>query len=434
MDTKEMREKLAVLIKQAKEFADAGSIEDAQRVVAEYDDLAGKLAKAESTSVLTARIASEYEKAWTSPGPRAAVVATTGIPIDGDGGFGKGAEGFGNYLRSVAVSRLGRIDKRLQRIERIPEFAKDMAEGTGITGGFLVPNEYVANLLQLQGEGAIVRPRAYVQPMSRRTLTMPMLAIVPTAVPGGSGYFGGVIFEWTEESAHKPETQPYFEKLKLEAWKLAGYTKTEDELLEDSAIALGSLLGTLFNKGMIWQEDYAFLQGSGVAMPLGVINAPATIIVARTTAGAFVYQDAVNMFAHLLPGARPVWVMAQSVLPQLFTFQDPNGNYIWHPSFGIAGAASPAPGTLLGFPIILTEKLPTLGTQGDVLLADFSYYVIGDRKAITIAYSTEYLFPYDETAWRVLERVDGKPWMPTWMTLTDGTTVSPFVILGDAGS
>jgi HK97 family phage major capsid protein len=82
-------------------------------------------------------------------------------------------------------------------------------------------------------------------------------------------------------------------------------------------------------------------------------------------------------------------------------------------------------------PVVWTEKLPREGTAGDVLLADWSYYLVGDRQATTVDTSIHNKFEYDKTTWRVVHRVDGRPWLSSPLTLADGTsTVSPFVILG----
>ena len=43
-----------------------------------------------------------------------------------------------------------------------------------------------------------------------------------------------------------------------------------------------------------------------------------------------------------------------------------------------------APRTLIGRPLIFSEHLAALGTVGDILLADFSYYLIRDRMAMTM--------------------------------------------------
>ena len=78
----------------------------------------------------------------------------------------------------------------------------------------------------------------------------------------------------------------------------------------------------------------------------------------------------------------------------------------------------------------VTEKLPALNTAGDILLVDPTYYLIGDRSGVAIAYSEHYKFVNDQGTWRFVKRVDGQPWVNAAITLQDGTrTVSPFVAL-----
>jgi HK97 family phage major capsid protein len=83
---------------------------------------------------------------------------------------------------------------------------------------------------------------------------------------------------------------------------------------------------------------------------------------------------------------------------------------------------------ILGMPVYTTGALPALGTAGDILLIDPSYYLIGDRQSISIAYSEHYAFTSDQGTWRMTQRVDGQPWLDNYITLENAsTTVSPFV-------
>jgi HK97 family phage major capsid protein len=100
----------------------------------------------------------------------------------------------------------------------------------------------------------------------------------------------------------------------------------------------------------------------------------------------------------------------------------------------IGNGRDQAPATLMGYPIFFTENNPILGNVGDIVLADWSKYVIGDRQATTIDVSKHYRFRYDLTAWRAVHRVDGKPWLSAPLTYRDGVTqVSPFVELDGLG-
>jgi HK97 family phage major capsid protein len=81
-------------------------------------------------------------------------------------------------------------------------------------------------------------------------------------------------------------------------------------------------------------------------------------------------------------------------------------------------------------PVFITEKLPALGTKGDLMLIDPSLYVVGDRQQLEVAASEHVNFLKNQMTWRVVERIDGQPWMDKAITLQDGaSTVSPFVAL-----
>src|SRR5262249_34974357 len=84
---------------------------------------------------------------------------------------------------------------------------------------------------------------------------------------------------------------------------------------------------------------------------------------------------------------------------------------------------------LFGRPVLFTEKLNALGTQGDVLLADFSYYIAADTGTLEIAVSDQYAFNTNQLTFRVLKRVDGRPQLDAAFTQQNNNTLSPFVVL-----
>jgi HK97 family phage major capsid protein len=80
------------------------------------------------------------------------------------------------------------------------------------------------------------------------------------------------------------------------------------------------------------------------------------------------------------------------------------------------------PMTILGRPVIFTEKAKALGTSGDINFVDLSYYLIGDRQAVAVAASDQVAFQADQTAYRIIERVDGRPWLQSALTPANGST------------
>lgn len=305
---------------------------------------------------------------------------------------------------------------------------KDLVENIGVSGGFLVPVEHMAQFLQVPGPESIVRPRATVVPMRRRQIQWPVLDQTNTT-SGRPAWYGGVLARWTEEAAQKDETQPYFKQINLVAHKLVCYTEASDELLDDSAVSLEALLMSLYRGTIAWYEEDAFVNGTGAGQPRGVIWAPATFAQARAAAGAIGIVDIINMLEHF-QGSNPCWLISRSALPSIMQLNGPAGNpsYVFMPS-----ARDGMPGTLFGYPIFWNEHCPLLGSRGDIGLYDFKMYLVGDRQGTTIDASKHFRFQYDLTAWRAVHRVDGQPWLSQPIRLSDGTTqVSPFVVLDAA--
>jgi HK97 family phage major capsid protein len=308
---------------------------------------------------------------------------------------------------------------------------KDLAEATGASGGYLVPTEALSQIMAVAAPMTVVRQRATVIPMGRRQITMPVLDQTGTT-QGDANFFGGIEVFWQEEASQKSKSEPTWRQASLTAHELVGYTIASDALLEDAETSLAAWLsGPLGFPGAIaWAEDYAFLRGNGAGQPQGVLNAPAALTTARTTAGDIKYDDLVDMDAKFY-GMNPVWVASQSAKKELMLMNGPDGN----PSYLWGNATQGVPPTLLGYPIKFIDKLPALGTRGDIMLCDFTYYMIGDRRATTVESSIHANFRNNQTAFRAVHRVDGQPWLSAPITYQDGQTqVSPFVVLGDAAS
>jgi HK97 family phage major capsid protein len=361
--------------------------------------------------------------------------------------FGPAGEGdphgktFGDWLVQVAVlgstktspKAKGEAQDRLEKIYNStfqPWQKAALGESSGTTGGYIVPPEFFQQLLTVAAENNTFRQRAFVQPMAAATLQFPYLDITTAQAAGNSPFFGGVIASWTSEAQTRTETEPGFKMMELKAQELSGYSVSSNILLQDAAFGLEQFLTRLFGLAVAWYEEYAFLQGNGVGKPLGILNAPASVPVNRNTASHFVFTDVADMLKALLPASynRACWYISPTVVADLLQLKDGANRSVF---ISIdQGATKPPVWKLLNLPVTITEKLPALGTKGDVMLVDPSLYVIGDRMVLEIAASEHVNFLRNQMTWRFVERIDGRPWLENPITLQDGTTqVSPFVVL-----
>jgi len=297
-------------------------------------------------------------------------------------------------------------------------------------GGFLIPEILRSELLALSLENAIVRPRARVIPMD--SLRVPFPSIDSTS--NVSSVYGGIVAYWTEEGATLTASSASFGRVVLDAKKLTTYAQVPNELMSDSLISMQALLDQLFPEALGWYEDDAFLNGNGVGMPLGVFNSAAAITVAAEPsqpADSVVWENFVKMYARMLPQSlnRAVWLIPPNAFPELATMAlsvGTGGSAIW-----LTNGTSGPPTTILGRPVIVTEKAPKLGDAGDISFVDFGFYLIGDRQVMSAMSSPHYRFGNDETAYRIIERVDGRPWLNSAITPKNNSdTLSPVVKLG----
>ena len=321
----------------------------------------------------------------------------------------------------------------LQKLENVRQFQNSFGSEDPGAGGFLIPELMRSELLQLALEDSIVRSRATVIPMS--TLRVPIPAVDETSHV--SSLFGGVQFYWAEESASITESQATFGRVTLDAKKLTGYFKVPNELLAD-APAFSGWFDTRIPAGLAWAEDVAFISGNGVGQPQGFINCQASVNVAKQSGQAtktIVWENIVGMYARMLPSSlkNAVWVCAIDTFPELATMAlsvGTGGGPVWIGGPNQAGSDGP-PVTILGRPVIFTEKANALGTAGDINFVDLSYYIIGDRQAVAVAASDQVAFQSDQTAYRIVERVDGRPWLNSALTPHNNSanTLTPFVQL-----
>jgi HK97 family phage major capsid protein len=123
-----------------------------------------------------------------------------------------------------------------------------------------------------------------------------------------------------------------------------------------------------------------------------------------------------------------VWICSPDAIPELLTMAlsvGTGGNAVF-----VVNATGPAPMSIFGRPLIISEKAGALGDRGDISFVDLSYYLVGDRQTMTADSSTDYNFGSDKTTFRIIQRVDGRPWLQSAITPKNGgNTLSPFVEL-----
>ncbi len=321
---------------------------------------------------------------------------------DADGVFAS----FGEYLQAVWHGEDGpsELAGKLDQVRKIQAaYSSDLPW----EGGALIPEEFRSTLMETRLESEIVRPRATVIPMGSKRIEMP--AVDDKDRSGGTTH-GGIQVYWESEAASLTASEATFETIGLETKKLTAYTEVPSELPAD-APAFGAFIARAYPQAMAWKRDIGFIDGNGAKEPVGFhdeANA-AKITVTRAGASNLAYEDALRVVQQMLPESMgsTVWLANLDCMKEIYEFELSTGS----PAVMISPLTQAPQPMLLGRPIIFSEKIPALGSAFDLGLYDLSQYLVGDRQAIQVARSTDYKFRSDEEAFRVIERLDGKPWM-----------------------
>jgi HK97 family phage major capsid protein len=170
------------------------------------------------------------------------------------------------------------------------------------------------------------------------------------------------------------------------------------------------------------------------------LNDPAKIDVTKVTsqtAATIVPSNILSMYSRLEPALLDgsVWLAHPSTITELYRLSAPGQDSVGAAStvFGTSLFSQPGPdapsGTLLGRPLVFTEKLPTLGTTGDIVLCNLSQVALGMRREISIDVSLDIGFASDTVQFRSIMRFDSQGKWSSAHTPKSGSTMSWVVTL-----
>jgi HK97 family phage major capsid protein len=321
-------------------------------------------------------------------------------------------------------------------IEMVRKAPSGQNEGIDSEGGFLVPtiqrNTLMSNLL----ETSIAYPRTMKIPMQTNSVGIPVIEDESHALH----VFGGIIVYRPDEGGDITSSKMKLGKVNLELSKLACLVFATSELLEDSPISIEPMLNKGFGSAIGFQIDEDLMNGNGANQSLGILKAPSLVTVAKESGQAndsIVSRNILKMWSRLRPTgqASAIWQANIDTFVELASLALPVGTggstagLMQTATNGVTGKPLT---TLLGRPIEFSEHNQTLGDKGDITLADWSQYLVGEKNGgqIRTASSIHLKFVSDQTAFRFIVRMDGKPWEKTALTPKHSAkTLSSFVTL-----
>lgn len=342
-------------------------------------------------------------------------------------------------------------------LETIKRTGTDSLSG-GPTYGFTLKPDYIGSLFRIAREQEVFASAARKIPVTQgNEVIWPALDQyrAPTLINGipQAAVFGGITLSYVGETTARVSSDALTTENRFKIVDLTGMTDFSRDYIVDNYIAMDSEVTSLFGSAIAWMEDWVTIRADGVAKPQGFFNANALLTVTRDLAAHIHYEDIVGMMAKLSPmcwsSAR--WLANVTCLPDLVAIKNTALNYVYQPNSMIAqymrppiigdsqfdeGAMVSRPmGMLEGLPVYFTEKIPALGTQGDLNLVCPNQYGLAERSGLEVGVSDQFYFSTDRIAYRFKKRHYGQSlWRAAYTqadntTPASGTKVSPFVQL-----
>lgn len=348
-----------------------------------------------------------------------------------------GFRNYGDFLQEIArcpnsrtpTERLGKIYSH----ETVKKAATGMGELVGSDGGFLVPPQFSNNIFERVYTENNLLAKTDQYTTSGNVMVFPRNNESSRAT--GSRW-GGVRGYWVQEGSTITASAPTFGQLRLQLNKIGCIARVTEELIKDSSTAMQAYLMRVFALEIGFTANNAIFRGTGAGQPLGLLNAPCAVTVAKEVgqvAATIVSQNIAKMWARrfaLGPTGSYAWLINQDVLPQLYLMTLGIGT-AGVTTFMPPGGLSAAPySTLMGAPVIEIEFASTLGTVGDIALVDLSQVVSITQGGMNSMSSMHVYFTTEEQAFRTTFRLDAAPWQASALTPFQGTnTQSPIILL-----
>tara|TARA_R110000851_G_scaffold91621_4_gene199996 strand:- start:3783 stop:5042 length:1260 start_codon:yes stop_codon:yes gene_type:complete len=418
MNLVQMRERLAAIVSKLGEFSALEMFSDEQltevnTLNGEFENLKRNIEAKETLEAITASVTASTKKtSVTAAAPRVEVRASK---KEKNGGF----ESTGEFLMAVKSTGQGNADKRFQNT---------MFEKNGTEGGFLVPEDMMNEITKkiTSDESLLGRTKQFT--VSGNALSLPTDEKQP--------WNGGIQAYWTSEGSPIIRSGAEFGRASWRLNKLAALVPMTDELAEDSR-ALESYISAMAPEAIMHKINEAILTGNGVGKPQGIVNSDFKITVAPEggqTADTIVARNVIKMYNRMIPSSRgnAVFYINPQCEDQLRTMTDDNGNFIYLAA-GSQMNQSPY-AMLLGRPVFpLLGGMQELGTEGDIIFADLSYYyTILKASGMKNAVSTHLLFDRDQSVYKFTMRLDGKcPFKAPVTTQYGNYQMSAFITLAD---
>lgn len=277
--------------------------------------------------------------------------------------------------------------------EFLGEVRSAMKEKRALTNvGYLIPDVFLGMLKEAIDDYSKLYNRVFKQSIGG-TARVVIEGTAPEAV-------------WTEACANLNELDLSFDKVEIDGYKVGGYFKVCNAILEDSDIDLTAELNEKLGQAIGLALDKAIVFGTGTKMPTGIVptlkavgGTPNVVSHASTVTGKALVEALIDDASLITSkyGSDLIWIMSKKTNLQI------KKNMLNVDSAGLFVAGDELP--VIGGDIIELGFMPD-----NVIVGGYAdLYLLGERRGIELGMSEHAFWTADQTGFKGTARYDGKP-------------------------
>ena len=240
----------------------------------------------------------------------------------------------------------------------LSEYKATFDTATTTQGGYIVPDAFLADVIEEMAKIAVIRPLATIHSVANQGGDQPAITAKITAAYG------------SEETATTEVVDTFAEyTYTLVRLDINVIYSREMELFEKSSEGLYNMLVRQMAEAINDKEESMWISGTGSSQPEGILNASTVTITNKiTVSGVPAYKNLTDVY-YAIPARyrkRAVWVVSGNMLGALRNITDDNSRPLWIDNLGADNMR------IFGAPVLESEEM----TDTDIICADLSYYHI----------------------------------------------------------
>lgn len=411
----QLRQKLNEAVKSMRDLHDAAENEDRGFTAEEnqnfanaraaYDDLSERIKREEAIAADELRMAS----------PLSPQVEGTADDPDARAHMGKAERKSDAYDLAFRAYCVGGQDALTGEQRKLLLERRDLSL-TGASGGFTVPQGFLATLIETQ--------RAYGAFLNQGVSTILETDSgnpIPVPLEDDTANSAAIVAEGTSLTT---STDATFAQLTLGSFTYRALVRVSLELLQDSAFDLEGYVARKLGIRLARGFNAHATTGTNTGQPQGVFNATVGASIGHTAASGntlnFPYASWVALEHSLDPGYRQnaQWMMSDALLQAVKSQLGTDNRPLWTPNYATANDAAASftafPGTILGYRYIINQDVPVPAASARcVAFGDFSYYMVRRVRNMMLIRASERFIDSGQIGFYVFARMDGKYANPT---------------------